>query len=621
MIADLNLTHNTSRTMMSRPLKRGRACMNCRFLKIKCDGIKPICGPCRKHPKDDECEYSDGPARSRTKALEDTVQRLEARLHELEHPEDSTPSVTLYDPYPKFLPELTISPSFPGPSRSLPNTPYHQLPRVLSPSGSSPESQGYASLSPPFSPPSATSTTSPFGTHGPGSSLLGIYDSPGLATPESTSSSLECDSTCEALLQTFRPHACEFGFFLNWSRFIQFAVQSARPWALLNALYMWGAHLSSDRQRELHFKHKVLQSVAAELTPQSFLHTIQTEVLLSHYFFRTGHFLEARAHTATAAALALGGGLHQIRSLNHPDIPVMEITEENDQEIHLRPSADEIEEGERINGFWAVFMLQKNLAVALEPPSRVCGVFEAGGMQIDTPWPLEMSDYKQGLLTSDVRGDSTVRNFLQQTPNYHERSSIPTLNVKACILLHRAVYMHGQYKPNVPEREAQSWWTAFNVVDQLITSLRSELPDLAQLQVRSSARTILLTHSLLNAATIKLHSIFYTDPTSRQNCLAAARDMFRFGGTNPQGLGYLNPIMGTLWMMACNVFIDELRRIRTEPPQGVWPLQMASEQEREKEMLASLQDGLDALSVFARESLLMRHQLTRVQEAFRGGAT
>jgi hypothetical protein len=159
---------------------------------------------------------------------------------------------------------------------------------------------------------------------------------------------------------------------------------------------MWGAHLSADRERELHFKQKALQSVAAELTPHSFLHTIQAEVLLSYYFFRTGHFLEARAHTATAVALALGGGLHQIRSLN-PDVPVMEITEDNDQaeEIHLRASADAVEEGERINGFWAVFMLQKNLSVALESPARVCGVFEAGGMQIDTPWPLEMSDYKQ----------------------------------------------------------------------------------------------------------------------------------------------------------------------------------------------------------------------------------
>ncbi|KAJ7108823.1 hypothetical protein C8R44DRAFT_297301 [Mycena epipterygia] len=615
MITDVNLTHGTSRSMMSRPLKRGRACMNCRFLKIKCDGQKPVCGPCRKHPKDDECEYSDGPARSRTKALEDTVSRLEARLHELEHPEDSTPPVMLYDPYTRHTapPQLTLSPAYVSSSRSLPNTPFNQLPRLLSPSNSSPESQAFTPLSP-FSPPSTTTGSPPFGTHSHTSSPLGIFDGSGsLATPESGSSSLEFEGSGEALLQFFLPHASEFGFFLDSKRFIHSAMQSRSSPGLLNAMYMWGAHLSSNPQREEHYKYLALQCVATDLRPshpQSFMHTIQTEVLLSHYFFRSGHFLEARAHTATAVALALGGGLHQIRSLHHPDVPVIAITETAEHGIQLRAPADAIEEGERINGFWAVFMLEKNLSVALEPAARVCGVFEAGGMQIDTPWPLEMEDYQQGLLTSDIHGDSTVRDYL--TPRgepSHSSPSIIAMNVRACILLHRAVYMHGQWTPNVSPREAQSLSTAFQAVDHLINTLQAQLPDFAQLEGRSSARTILLTRSLLNAATIKLHSIFYSDPRSRQICLDAARDMFRFGDMNLQGLGYLNPMMGTLWMTACSVFIDELKSIR----RNTWPAQGASADE--KEIYGSLQEGLTALNAFARESLLMRHQLTKAQEA------
>jgi hypothetical protein len=43
-----------------------------------------------------------------------------------------------------------------------------------------------------------------------------------------------------------------------------------------------------------------------------------------------------------------------------------------------------------------VFVLQKNLSVALEPAMGVCGVFETNnGVQIDIPWPLEMDDYRQ----------------------------------------------------------------------------------------------------------------------------------------------------------------------------------------------------------------------------------
>ncbi|KAJ7904874.1 hypothetical protein B0H13DRAFT_2334527 [Mycena leptocephala] len=83
----------------TRPLKRGRACLTCRFLKIKCDGQKPACGPCLKRPKEEQCEYSDGPTRSRTKALEETVARLEARLHDLEDSQDSTRTVKLHYPY------------------------------------------------------------------------------------------------------------------------------------------------------------------------------------------------------------------------------------------------------------------------------------------------------------------------------------------------------------------------------------------------------------------------------------------------------------------------------------------------------------------------------------------
>ncbi|KAK6984297.1 hypothetical protein R3P38DRAFT_3105319 [Favolaschia claudopus] len=562
-------------------LKRGKACKQCRSLKIKCDGIKPVCGTCQKGPRHDDCEYSDGPPRSRTKALEDTVSRLEARLYELEHPESSTPSVRLYDPYgPQFPPQL--SPSYAASSsRLLLDAPYQVL-QVLWPTDSSPEFLS------PLSSPSRPSSTRPLLGNGPGNSPLGIYGSRSIAALESKTSEQKIHET---LLQIFRPHACQFGFFLSWGRLTQRAHKSS---ALFNALYMWGAHLSSDRQRELDFKQMALQTVDAELTPETFIHTIQTQVLLAYYSFRTGHFLEARAHTATAVALTLGGGLHVIRSLNHPDASIVNIQEENDQETRLQASADFIEEGERINGFWTVYMLQKNLTMALEPRSRVCGVFETAG----TPWPLEMKDYAHGILTPDIHGDSTVCSFLDAGNVFAERSSsVAAMNVKAAILFHTAVYMHGQYRP-----------------ERLTNSLRAELLDIAQPQGRST-RTILFTNSLLNAATIELHSIFDSDTMSRQSCFAAARDMFRFGGANPQELGHLNPMMGTLWMTACNVFIDELRRARAASAQGLCPLQAVSQQEREKEILADLNAGLKVLGFFAQESLLMGHQLAKVKKS------
>ncbi|KAJ7182141.1 hypothetical protein C8R46DRAFT_985255 [Mycena filopes] len=125
----------------STQLKKGMACRPCRHFKIRCDGQKPVCGSCKKHPKEDECGYSNKP--SRTQVLEDEVQRLQARLRELEHPEESTPSVTLHDPYHQFhspppppSPRLfsTFSARHAPPTRLPASVPQpHELPALYDP--------------------------------------------------------------------------------------------------------------------------------------------------------------------------------------------------------------------------------------------------------------------------------------------------------------------------------------------------------------------------------------------------------------------------------------------------------------------------------------------------------
>ncbi|KAJ7658625.1 hypothetical protein DFH06DRAFT_1090136 [Mycena polygramma] len=597
---DIPTTHATRSTAAKTPLKKGRACLNCR---CRCDARKPICGPCCKHPKDDECEYSDTVGGgSRTRALEDTVRSLEARLYELEHPEDCTPSVTLFDPYAPYPPpgQVSVSPPHPTASRSLPD---RQLLPVLSPSSWSHESR----------------RSTPFGTQKSSDGNLNLEETINdalLATPLASPHWYDTNRTsCPSRLQAFRPQAFEFGFFLDWDRFLR-SLQPISPGAnqssaLLNAIYMWGAHFASDALRELGFRQKALQCAAVELTQDaltSFLHTIQAEVLLSHFFFDAGRFLEARAHAATAAGLVVGAGLHQIRSLNHPAIPVIGITAADGEELRLPPPADALEEGERINGFWTVFVLQRNLSIALEPYNRVGDVLETGG-DIDTPWPMELSDYDQGRLASDFRGSSTVHDYLSGLSScWQERSpsdSIFALHVKACILLHRAVHMHRQWRPDLPAPEAQSWLTAFGVVERLICTLRSQLPDIEGLQGHRSVPNMLLTHSLLDAATIRLHGPFYGRSPSTENCLAAAHHMFRFDRPSLRAIGDLNPMMATLWMTAWSVFADEVRRIRREDS-APWPPQLACGEEDEKAMIASLQNGLNTLSVFAGKSLLMR---------------
>lgn len=57
---------------------------------------RPVCGPCTRVPKDDECEYTD--VHSRTKDLQATISRLKARIKDLENPNNAVPPMILTQP-------------------------------------------------------------------------------------------------------------------------------------------------------------------------------------------------------------------------------------------------------------------------------------------------------------------------------------------------------------------------------------------------------------------------------------------------------------------------------------------------------------------------------------------
>ncbi|KAJ7826411.1 hypothetical protein B0H13DRAFT_2290516 [Mycena leptocephala] len=90
-----------------------------------------------------------------------------------------------------------------------------------------------------------------------------------------------------------------------------------------------------------------------------------------------------------------------------------------------------------------------------------------------------------------------------------------------------------------------------------------------------------------------------SDATSRQKCVAAARYMFCFGAyiTTLQQFNYLNPMMSTLWMMACSVI--KLLAVR-------WL--------DHEELNSCLEDAIGASKIFAHGDMLMSHQLTNLKK-------
>ncbi|KAG2011819.1 hypothetical protein CC2G_011889 [Coprinopsis cinerea AmutBmut pab1-1] len=479
----------------------------------------------------------------------------------------------------------------------------------------------------PFS-PTSTSSSLPSGSSGPSTSPI----RPLPATSPFLGAEEPSFLLIQNLLDKFLPHAAEFGFFLHVPTFRSSTLLSApfghpsRPTpALLSVVYLWGVHLSHSEAlllQEQAFLTRALQHVATDMFgthPNRILHTMQAQVLLAYYFFRTGRFLEAKWQTGSAISLALGSGFHKLRSANMA--PPATIGLSHDAPVYLDLPQTNLEEGERINGFWAVFTLHKLISVALEPPFNVCGALEAPGIQIDVPWPLDMPQYLDGLLTPEVRGNSTVRSFLNNLPPapHSVVDSTTAMLTKSSILLHRATHLTAQWTPNMQQREFQAFAAAFQTVHRLIEQCRAQLPAIAGHEISDpSLRTLILAHALVDAAIIKLHGIFaYADSSSKQHCLTAARNIITCGGVNLAEVGYLNPIMGTLWMIACHVFIDEVSRMRTQQPAWTESSTSAGGGDlTEEELMEYLRNGLTHLSLYSEDNVLTRYQLTKVQEAY-----
>ncbi|KAJ6621028.1 hypothetical protein B0H10DRAFT_2019704 [Mycena sp. CBHHK59/15] len=561
----------------SRPLRRGKACLNCRHLKIKCDGVRPLCGPCARVPKEDPCEFTD--ITSRTKELEDTVYRLQSRINELE--------------------------SMPSSSTS-----YSQR---FSLSGSPPPQSSAGSS--PFSGSSVGSRSSPHSSSE--NSFLGIQEPPLVMI--------------QMLLDYFLPHATQFGFFLHIDRFRNSAMLSLpfgdarRPSpALLCVVYLWGVYLSHSQPllaSEPAFLKRAQQHISTEISASNdakhILHAIQAQVLLSTYLFRNKRFLEAEFHANGAATLVLGYQLHKIRSPrpgspNLLGVPVL-------SEVYPGPPQDVVEEGEQIRGFWAVTCLQSNLNVALSSASSTFSILESPGTEIDTPWPLEIADYEAGRLPSGQQSQETIRAFLTEDP---PKTSPPCmLYAKASVLLHRASRLGSKWSPNLPPQEFSSFMNSYTWLDQRITKFWETLPPLYDFyNDAAAARTLVVAHALTAAAAIKLHrNPSAADPEAQKKCVFAASAIIAaLADTNIADFTTAHPIVGSLCMMGCRILMDEIRKahmFRASWAQSLG-LVLPPPSPVEAALTADLQNGITTMTMYAVGSPLIKYQLAKLQQQY-----
>ncbi|KAK0210095.1 hypothetical protein DFS33DRAFT_1251608 [Desarmillaria ectypa] len=569
-------------TSHTHALQRGRACVHCRRRKMRCDGVRPVCGPCARARRPDDCQYTDSQGRSRMEILEENISRVQARIQELENPETSEASVILHSPYTKTA---TISSKLTWKSMAF--------------------FDYFISAPSPFSPRD----------HQPNASRQNWWTLP--EPPSETQVVLYVKSVRCTKIDKFLFFASDFGFFLHPTRFRASALLAARighpsrplP-ALLTTAYLWGTKLSgssTSTEIEKALLARSLSQVSSSLTsnhPHKVIHTIQTEYLLAYYLLSSGRFLEGKYHVTTAVSLAVSSRIDKIRS---------DRIDPHDSSV-LRPPQDPIEEGERVDACWNMIILDKCWAVALASPTNIVCPTDDPKVQIDTPWPLEIEGYENGGYPSGMRGSCTLENYLRGLQSSRGKEmSMKSLHVKASLLWERSNDLIATWKS-----QSTTFYGAFNTLDTLLERVRVNLPPPNQMTNRTppKMRTLFIIHSLTYAAIIQLHGVFANNSTeSKTKVLLSAQAIFRM--VNAVRLGnatqVINPIMGTIWVSASQVILEELATLkahRLSKSGNIPPT------EEERSMLSVFENGLRDMMPLGRSCSLLRYQLNQIQQAY-----
>ncbi|KAI9060917.1 hypothetical protein FKP32DRAFT_994942 [Trametes sanguinea] len=385
-----------------------------------------------------------------------------------------------------------------------------------------------------------------------------------------------------ALVQQFVQHATEFGFFLHIHRFLDkvFASGAAPSNSLrilLNVMYLVGAKLSNNPQvqaQEQAYLTRALQHLPAALPedPRGAIYVMQAEVILANYFFSSNRQLEGVYHMNAAVSIAMASKLHMVRSARRSRSTA------DAASYRLPPPVDTLEEGERINGFWTVFILDRCWAVGTGSAPAFTDD-EANGTQIDTPWPMDLAAYQTvGVLSpslrcallistdvqhpfpSDFRTTRTVHSFISGVEGEGNagHQSILAMHAKAAILYEGATRLASRYNP--------SSQAAFLSLDNRIERFRQALPRLERLdQSRADAvRTGLLVHTLSHCASIQLHTPLVQDRvTANSRTYQAAHAAVRALRSIDDGiLGCVNPFLGILWGSVGKVIMQAMATAR-----------------------------------------------------------
>ncbi|OCH90663.1 hypothetical protein OBBRIDRAFT_730443 [Obba rivulosa] len=551
------------------PLQRGMACLSCRKRKMKCDGVRPTCTQCTKSSRSTTCQYVEKKQTSRTELLQHKVAKLEARLRELEAEQGEI--------IPTAAPVASASNSPGGTLENirdsvLLNDAWEQSLFSSHASGSSAGSSSYSA----FDPSSHQSAWPNSFLNAPLSTDELLSDYPHVAGPATQAHASAnwwedphtfCDNK-QMLLDIFFMHKHQCCFDVHQGRFQTslYLPSSDRPHpALLDAMYLLACHFSrSPRLSELqpHFLRRALQGISDALQQSDrIINVLQASCLIGVYFYCHGRVLEGYYHSSIAARLAVGMGLHQVRSEDWFKLQMAlagyapELSASVKASISAPPHLDAIDYAERVAAFWQVFMVDRAWAVATGLPSALPDD-DNPRAQIETVWPMPISSD-----TSTFTDGATLRSLYKEGPPIQPPAvSTVTLRAKAVVLYERTFRMSTS---NVR-------WDEFRSLELSIAQFTANLPFVNRQSRQGSPPNsdvdFFNIYALIFAATIHLHrGLTESSPASYEKCLVAVNSMTSaVRELNDSDYDFLDPIISTCWRTAADVYIRMLSSPQTQ---------------------------------------------------------
>ncbi|KAJ7684465.1 hypothetical protein DFH06DRAFT_968843 [Mycena polygramma] len=547
---------SSASTAAAAPLQRGSACLCCRKRKLKCDGTRPVCTQCIKMNRDDECEYDDKKQKSRTQKLKEKLSMLEQRLRELESESAGATSPS------------SSSSSSDSSSLGLPLT-QQSSPEIAALPTLFDNGAGYGS-------PSITMPLLDADCLG---NLDSLFESYAWSSNSSANSSLyggALNSSPEfpymprwnpedplpyenkkILLDIFLAHRHQCWFDGQVERFSlsnTHQIGSEPHPALMNAIYLLACHFARSpycTEIEHVFFTRALHEITVALdNSDRLVDVVQASCLLSVYLYVNCRALEGYTHSFSAARLAVGLGLHQIRPLPPAGEDLQLRYSEDITPIPIPPARDRSEVADRIAAFWQVFMVDRCWSVASGLPVALPDG-DCPQVRIRTPWPTP--DMELDVPGFGETSTTTVSSLFEYQPMLSLETDamyMPSLRAKATALYERT------YRLASSTKKDDAHWADHHAAELALQRFVLNLPAFVGYEAwRTQAPVIdvdlFAVHTMVNVATLHL----YKDAPGHETFHAGNAILTLIRQLNDGDYEYLDPILSACWSTVARTYV------------------------------------------------------------------